>query len=132
MNQINLQPNKPFILSTKVGFQKNELFRIVLKRPYSNHQQGGYGSIPAFSHICYSFLTANLTKMGLKIMAVHTRKDVDKKEMDLKTTDINKKENENDVIQLFTAHFKESDNFFKHIQSQISDAAHYKQQGRTE
>ncbi len=136
MDQINLQPNKPFILSTKVFHQKNELFRIGLKKPYSD-QQGGYGSNSSFSHATLYLLTANLKKMGLKILTVsftykdYTRKDVDEKEMDLKTSDTDKKENENDIIQLFTAQFKESDNFFKHIQSQISDAAYYKHQDRT-
>ena len=48
--------------------------------------------------------------------------------MDLKTNDIIKKDNESDVIQLFTAQFKESDNFFKHIQSLLSNASY--QQGR--
>jgi len=71
--------------------------------------------------------------MGLKIMSVsynykNNGKDFEK-EMDLKTNDINKRDNESDVIQLFTAQFKEGDNFLKQLQSHLLNKFNKQQQG---
>jgi len=59
----------------------------------------------------------------------NTGKDFEK-EMDLKTTDISRKDNESDVIQLFTSQFKEDDNFLKQLQSLLSNVYYQQRQER--
>lgn len=101
----------PFILSKKLVYQNNELFRVGVKKPTSAP------SIPFYlesSHPVLFFLTTGLKKIGLKVTTVavisqneefeQEKDNYDMKEIDLQTSE--NEENEAGVIQLFTVPLK--------------------------
>lgn len=102
------QIKKPFLLSKKLVYQKNEFFRVGIKNEPSSSE---------VEAAAIFLLTTNLKIMGLKVMKIyvqsksgtrygpdlkHLRK-IEMKEMNLETSD----DNETGAIQLFTTPLEE-------------------------